>query len=89
MSPPTEAEQMEALASLIGEDATGDEADALAAAATRLQMIARAQRGGVPWRSIASAMGAENGKVAKRDAHRLARQVQAAMIRADTEGLRP
>ena len=85
MTPPTEAEVSAALASLAGQDAPPPEADELARAATRLQMIARAQRSGVSWRQIASALGAPDAKIAKRDAHRLARRVQAEMIRADLE----
>lgn len=85
MSPPTEAEIMAELASLAGETpGESEHADAMASAATKLTMIARAQSAGATWRSIAQATGAPNGKLAKREAKRLARKVRQAEMAAWT-----
>jgi hypothetical protein len=77
MTQPPPAEQSAALAALSGMEldpgARRDVAYVL--------MIAEAQRRGITWRQIASALGCENGPAAKRAAKRLARSAQSAMLR--------
>jgi hypothetical protein len=82
VTPPTAAEQSAALSALSGMEldpgARRDVAYVL--------MIAEAQRRGVTWRQIASALGCENGPAAKRAAKRLAKSAQSAMLQAAATG---
>ena len=48
--------------------------------AAKAAMIAEAKRRGLTWAQIATTIGAENGKAAKREAKRLARVTQAKML---------
>lgn len=59
---------------------------ALAQDQMRLLMISEAQKAGLTWRQIASALGYQSGPEAKRAAHRLARKVQAAMLAQEVAG---
>ncbi len=71
MSPPTEAEQDQALARLTGSaPAPGTDRDLL-----RLRLISDARQAGIPWAMIGMSLGGMSGKEAKAGAKRLARAV--------------
>jgi hypothetical protein len=75
VSPPTPAEQDQALASLSGSEIPAN----LDADIARLSLIARARSIGMPWASIGSALGMD-AKTAKATAKRLARDTRRQLI---------
>jgi hypothetical protein len=76
VTPPTTSEQSAALSALSGMQLDSTQRRDVA----YVLMIAEAQRRGITWRQIASALGCENGAAAKRAAKRLARSAQKAML---------
>lgn len=82
MTPPTTAEQSAALSALSGMELDSSQRRDVA----YVMMIAEAQRRGVTWRQIASALGLPNGPAAKAAAKRLARSAQKAMLASAAAG---
>jgi hypothetical protein len=80
MTPPSEAERDASLAGLSGSPLPPPPGSELERDMMRLAMIREAKMAGVPWSAVARAVGAPDGKAAKRDARRLARRVQAALL---------
>jgi hypothetical protein len=77
VSPPTPAEQDQALASLSGSEVPQN----LDADIARLSLIAKARSIGMPWAAVGSALGMD-AKTAKATAKRLARDTRRAMLAA-------
>lgn len=78
MSPPTEEEQDQALASL----ADAPFPPGLDRDVARLALIARARKNGMPWAAVGSALGMD-GKTAKARAKRLARDTRRQLAAAN------
>ena len=83
MSPPSEADQDQALARLAGSPAPkpGPDPDLL-----RLRLISDARQAGIPWAMIGRTLGGVSGKEAKAKAKRLARDVNRRLTAAPPAG---
>jgi hypothetical protein len=71
------------LAEFAGSPSPSLPSDALSRDLLRLSLLREAKMRGVPWSAIARATGAADARDAKREAKRLARKVQAALLARD------